>query len=271
MSSYDREDRYDGRKDNRGSKDILVGWGIDMRLVSKLGMFEFIREAGDGKKLVKFAIGKESIDSQIDREKVLDHIDRWLWNRGGKAEYAASVINSESGQDFRALGKNMAGLVFRESATRCREAAEDAASRYFPIDSPRVVPVYVSNDSMYEGEAEDAQDKAPVKSGGENGHQEQSFSIGGRDARLDINVHVDQSCLSHSGLSYHTGNYSPSYSGRSYLGRSMGISTGGSVGCSKVFSSDNSTCINCGVAWCAKNVAWHAKKSAGIRSEDLSH
>lgn len=268
MSSYDR---YDGRKDNRGSKDILVGWGIDMRLVSKLGMFEFIREAGDGKKLVKFAIGKESIDSQIDREKVLDHIDRWLWNRGGKAEYAASVINSESGQDFRALGKNMAGLVFRESATRCREAAEDAASRYFPIDSPRVVPVYVSNDSMYEGEAEDAQDKAPVKSGGENGHQEQSFSIGGRDARLDINVHVDQSCLSHSGLSYHTGNYSPSYSGRSYLGRSMGISTGGSVGCSKVFSSDNSTCINCGVAWCAKNVAWHAKKSAGIRSEDLSH
>lgn len=269
--SYDREDRYDRRKDNWGSKDILVGWGIDMRLVSKLGMYEFIKEAGDGERLVKSTIYKESIENQLDKEGVLDHIDRWLRDRGGRAKYTASVMRSESGQEFEPLGEDIVGLVFKESATRCREAAEDAASRYFPIDSPGAFPVYTRSGSLYRGDIKKKQEEDEKTSSSRKDCKGQAVPMG--DERLNAPV-PNSSGKSYNIPSYTIGeHHSPSFGGAisvsgaggnissggryGLIGHSIGHSyysgTGVTIGCGKLLDGDNSICVGCHVPGCVKS------------------
>lgn len=178
MKDYERDPDCMGQSGGVSSKDFLIGWGIDMRLVSKLGMFEFIREAGDGETLVREAIQKESIESQIEREKVLDYIDTWLQERGGRAKYAASVISSESGQKFEALGQHVAGLIFEEEETHYRDVVRDVSSRYFPIDNPEPVPAYIRSCDINAGRK-----KSPEKA-------QAGFCIG-PSPKLDVNINVN--------------------------------------------------------------------------------
>lgn len=183
MEDYERDMDCMGQSGGVSSKDFLIGWGIDMRLISKLGMFEFIREAGDGEALVREAIQKESIESQIEREKVLDYIDAWLRGRGGRAKYAASVISSESGQKFEALGQHVAGLIFEEEETHYRDVVEDVSSKYFPIDKPEPVPAYIRSSDINAGRK-----KRPEKA-------QAGFCIGSLPSapspKLDVNINVN--------------------------------------------------------------------------------
>ena len=149
---YDRYDRRSSRDGSCESREVLVGWGIEMGRVSKLGMYRLIEAAGDSRKLIQYAIRKDTADSQSELEKVLDRIDDWLRQKEGcRAGYAASVIK-KSGHSFENLGGCMAGVLFDKEGDRCRAIAEKAASEYFPLDKPGAVPVYVRTGGMYAGE-----------------------------------------------------------------------------------------------------------------------